>query len=233
MVAQTINHMKYTSVLKTISLATLAIGIATPAFASDCHVREGDTIWRIAKRYHIDFHHLKDLNDGIFRDLDLIHPKDKVDLPDGQHGQSTSENSEGDNIKDGSEEMSKDTSEQALAVLRLVNQEREKNGLKALVLSHTLNGIANEKAFDMKEKKYFSHDSPTYGSPFEMLQRFGVKYSHAGENIAKGQASAEQVMDDWMHSSGHRANILNPNYTELGVGYAEEGRIWVQLFIKP
>lgn len=223
--------MKYTSVLKTLSLATLAIGIATPAFASECHVRKGDTIWGIAKRYHIDFHHLKDLNDGMFKDLDLIYPKEKVDLPNGEHGQSTKENSGSDNIADGREEISKDTSEQALAILRLVNQEREKQGLKALVLSHTLNGIANEKAFDMKEKNYFSHNSPTYGSPFEMLQRFGVKYSSAGENIAKGQSTADQVMDDWMHSSGHRANILNKDYTELGVGFKD--KIWVQLFIKP
>ena len=221
--------MKSISVLKTLSIATLAIGIASPAYASHCEVRKGDTIWGIAKRYHVDFHHLKDLNDEIFKDLDIIYPKEKVDLP--EQGTSTQENSESDNIEERKEEVQKDTSEQALAILRLVNQERAKQGLTALTLSHTLNGIANEKALDMKENNYFSHTSPKYGSPFEMLQRFGVKYSSAGENIAKGQSTAEQVMNDWMNSSGHRANILNKDYTELGVGYKD--RIWVQLFIKP
>ena len=88
----------------------------------------------------------------------------------------------------------------------------------------------------MRDNNYFSHDSPRYGSPFEMLQSFGVKYSSAGENIAAGQKNAQQVMNDWMNSSGHRANILNKNYTELGVGFVEGGSYgtyWVQEFVKP
>ena len=74
-----------------------------------------------------------------------------------------------------------------------------------------------------------------YGSPFEMLQRFGVNYTAAGENIAAGQKSAEAVMTDWLNSSGHRANILNKEYKELGVGYVtggSYGTYWVQLFTK-
>ncbi len=76
---------------------------------------------------------------------------------------------------------------------------------------------------------YFSHTSPTYGSPFDMMRSYGVTYRYAGENIASGQRTAAQVMNDWMNSSGHRANILNQNFTKIGVGYVN-GK-WVQMFI--
>lgn len=229
--------MKNITVLKILSLSTLAIGLtSTTANAQHCDVSHGDSMWRIAKRYHVDFHDLKELNKH-FKDLDLIFPKDKVELPNGSEGHSSHEPSNTDNIEDGNNQTDEHAeTSQALEVLRLVNAERTKNGLKELILSHTLNGIATEKAKDMRDKNYFSHTSPTYGSPFDMLQRFGVGYRSAGENIASGQKTAEQVMKDWLNSSGHRANILNPNYTELGVGYVEGGQYgtyWVQLFTKP
>src|SRR5690625_7436477 len=75
----------------------------------------------------------------------------------------------------------------------------------------------------MKDQNYFSHDSPVYGSPFTMMQNFGINYSSAGENIARGQGSAEQVVDGWMNSSGHRANIMSSDFTHIGVGYVESG----------
>src|SRR5690606_17489180 len=114
-------------------------------------------------------------------------------------------------------------------ILSLVNKERAAAGLSALELDTKLNEVATEKARDMAVNNYFSHTSPTYGSPFDMLSEFGVSYRTAGENIAYGQTSEEQVMNDWMNSPGHRANILNANYTKLGVGYVQ-GK-WVQLFI--
>ncbi|MFC6334785.1 CAP domain-containing protein [Paenibacillus septentrionalis] len=114
-------------------------------------------------------------------------------------------------------------------VLDLVNKERAAAGFSALVLDTKLNEVATEKARDMADNNYFSHTSPTYGSPFDMLQTFGVSYRAAGENIAYGQTSAEQVMRDWMNSPGHRANILNGSYTKLGVGFVN-GK-WAQLFI--
>ena len=88
----------------------------------------------------------------------------------------------------------------------------------------------------MKDKGYFSHTSPTYGSPFDMMKNFGISYSYAGENIAKGQRSPQQVMNGWMNSSGHRANILSANFTEIGVGYTVDQNgttYWTQMFIKP
>ena len=226
--------MKSKAVLYALSIP-LAFGLVNPASAQHCNVSKGDSMWKISKRYHVDFHELKELNRH-FKDLDLIYPKDKVELPDIQ-GHNTDEHSSNDEIAEGNNTAT-DRGEitQQREILNLVNAERKKNGLKELTLSHTLNGIAGEKAFDMKEKNYFSHTSPTYGSPFEMLQHFGVKYSYAGENIASGQKTSKEVMQSWLNSSGHRANILNPNYTELGVGYVEGGTYgtyWVQLFIKP
>jgi len=114
-------------------------------------------------------------------------------------------------------------------VVTLVNQERAKLGLPALQTDALLNKVATEKARDMDVNNYFSHTSPTYGSPFDMMRTYGVKYMYAGENIASGQRTAAQVMNDWMNSPGHRANIVNQNFTKIGVGYVN-GK-WVQMFI--
>lgn len=211
------------------------MGIATNGLAATCNVKSGDSMWRIAKRYHVNFRHLCDLNRH-FKDLDLIHPNDDVHLPSGSEGHATTQNSAGDNIQEGNDTSTgRGESAQAQEVLQLVNQERQKQGLQPLTLSQELTSIATTKAADMRDKNYFSHNSPTYGSPFEMLQRFGVDYTAAGENIAAGQKSAQAVMTDWMNSSGHRANILNKEYKELGVGYVtggSYGTYWVQLFKK-
>ena len=224
--------MKIITVLKYVAMSLIVIGIGTPVYASNCNVKSGDTIWHIAKRYHINFHDLKELNKGLFKDLDLIYPKEKVDLPDHDHGTSTNNNSSNDEIESGSNKIEEvDSSSEALEVLRLVNIERKKQGLNELILNHTLNGIATKKAEDMRDNNYFSHQSATYGSPFEMLQRFGVHYQSAGENIAAGQKNAQQVMNDWMNSSGHRANILSSSYTRIGVGYVQNGNYWTQMFI--
>jgi uncharacterized protein YkwD len=85
----------------------------------------------------------------------------------------------------------------------------------------------------MHDKKYFDHNSPTYGSPFDQMKQFGYSYSYAGENIAMGQRSPQEVMKAWMNSAGHRANILSPNFTEIGIGYYSDGNYWVQQFGKP
>ena len=83
----------------------------------------------------------------------------------------------------------------------------------------------------MRDNKYFSHTSPTYGTPFQMIKSFGITYRSAGENIARGQTTPKKVVDAWMNSSGHRANILNASYTHIGVGYASYGHYWTQMFI--
>ena len=81
---------------------------------------------------------------------------------------------------------------------------------------------------DMINSGYFSDTSPNYGSPFQMLKSHGISYRSAGENIAKGQ-SPQEVMNSWMNSSGHRANILSRIFNAIGVGYYNGA--WVQLFV--
>lgn len=116
-------------------------------------------------------------------------------------------------------------------VVELVNEERAKNGLGALTLSRDLSDVARAKSRDMRDNGYFAHESPTYGTPFEMMKSFGISYRTAGENIAMGYASPEAVMEGWMNSPGHRANILNASFTHIGVGYVANGHYWTQMFI--
>ncbi len=116
-------------------------------------------------------------------------------------------------------------------VVELTNAERAKNGLKALTIDTELSKVARAKSQDMKDRNYFDHTSPTYGSPFDMMKQFGISYSSAGENIAKGQTTPQQVVQAWMNSEGHRANILNASYTHIGVGYVQAGNYWTQMFI--
>jgi uncharacterized YkwD family protein len=116
-------------------------------------------------------------------------------------------------------------------VIDLTNEQRRKNGLSILQPDTALSNVAQAKSNDMQAKNYFSHTSPTYGSPFDMMRDFGVSYRSAGENIAMGQQSAEEVVNAWMNSEGHRKNILSPNYTHIGVGHTGQGNYWTQMFI--
>jgi uncharacterized YkwD family protein len=129
------------------------------------------------------------------------------------------------------ETQPEDTSTYETAILSLVNAERAKYGLSALTLDASLSKVAQAKAQDLHDNHYFAHESPTYGTPFEMMRAFGISYRSAGENIAMGYSSAQAVMTGWMNSEGHRANILNASYTTLGVGYVADGNYWVQMFI--
>jgi uncharacterized YkwD family protein len=116
-------------------------------------------------------------------------------------------------------------------VIDLTNAQRSKNGLPALKADTQLNSVAQKKSLDMQQKNYFSHTSPTYGSPFDMMRDFGVTYKSAGENIAQGQRTPQEVVTAWMNSEGHRKNILSSNFTHIGVGFEETGKHWTQMFI--
>ncbi|MDF2614459.1 MAG: hypothetical protein K0S71_2245 [Clostridia bacterium] len=116
-------------------------------------------------------------------------------------------------------------------VLELVNVERQKAGLAALKMDAALSNVARMKSADMQAKKYFDHTSPTYGSPFDMMKKFGITYKTAGENIAMGQRTPEEVVKAWMNSPGHRANILKASFTHIGVGYVANGNYWTQMFV--
>ncbi len=116
-------------------------------------------------------------------------------------------------------------------VIDLINEIRVKNGLSPLTENTALSRCAKAKSQDMHDKRYFSHQSPTYGSPFDMMKQFGITYRTAGENIAMGQSTPQAVVNAWMNSEGHRANILNASFTQIGMGYVADGHYWTQQFI--
>lgn len=118
-------------------------------------------------------------------------------------------------------------------VFDLINEQRKKNGLAALKVDVEVQNVARIKAKDMVDNNYFSHNSPTYGSPFDMLKSFKVSYKTAGENIA-GNSSNSKAVTAWMNSSGHKANILNSGFNYTGIGVVSSpkyGKVYVQLFI--
>ena len=118
-------------------------------------------------------------------------------------------------------------------VVRLVNIERANGGLHPLTTTSALSNAARDKSKDMVNNKYYDHISPTYGSPYDMMKKYGISYSTAGENIARGQFTPNVVVQGWMGSSGHKANIMNPNFNKIGVGYwvsNEYPTIWTQMF---
>ncbi|MDQ0299945.1 putative YkwD family protein [Salibacterium salarium] len=119
-------------------------------------------------------------------------------------------------------------------VIQLTNQEREQAGLDPLQSYSELSDVARDKSKDMRDAGYFDHNSPNYGSPFDMMDTYGIEYSGGGENIAAGQRSPEEVVEGWMNSQGHRENILNSDFTHIGVGHAEGGSYgdyWTQMFV--
>ena len=118
-------------------------------------------------------------------------------------------------------------------VFNLVNSKRTAAGLAALSIDAEVQNVARDKAQDMVDNNYFSHTSPIYGSPFDMMKSYGIKYKAAGENIA-GNSSNSGAVNAWMNSEGHKANILSNNYNYTGIGVVSSpkyGKIYVQMFI--
>lgn len=192
-----------------ISILALVFIFSIQTFAASTHtVVKGDSLWRIAVRYQVGLSEIKSANPQI-KNYDLIYPGDVINIPTKDATVASYESE----------------------VVRLVNIERQKNGLQPLAEDWQLSRVARYKSEDMRDRGYFSHTSPTYGSPFEMMKSFGISYRSAGENIAKGQSSPAAVVNAWMNSSGHRANILSKSFTHIGVGYAKQGHYWTQMFI--
>ncbi len=157
----------------------------------------------------------------------------KAQNPGNTQNKNDKDNKEDQDDGSKNEQVSAGQSSMTSQVVNLVNSERTAQGLTALQKDSRLAAVAQQKAEDMAKNQYFSHTSPTYGSAFDMLKAAGYSYKTAGENIAMGQKSAASVMDGWMHSSGHRANILHTSYEKIGVGYAVSADgmpYWVQIF---
>lgn len=118
-------------------------------------------------------------------------------------------------------------------LLTLINKQRAAYGLSNLSFDTALQKTARAKAEDLVANNYFAHNSPTYGTPFEMMKSFGVTYKTAGENIA-GNSTLEGAVNAWMNSQGHRANILNNAYNLTGIGVVKSntyGYVMVQMFV--
>ena len=197
---------------KIIALTMLTIMAFTfiklSSYADTTHtVQKGDSLWKIAVRYEVGLSEIKSANPSI-KNYDLIYPGQKINVPTIQLSVTSYETE----------------------VVQLVNEIRVSYGLKPLIHDWELSRVARYKSQDMKDLGYFSHTSPTYGSPFNMMKGFGISYKTAGENIAKGYPTPKAVVDAWMNSSGHRANILNSSYTHIGVGYVASGNYWTQMF---
>lgn len=126
--------------------------------------------------------------------------------------------------------ISEDVREVEEEIIRLVNEIRTENGLTPLKEDPELTKVARYKSADMSENGYFSHNSQTYGSPFDMMKSFGVRYRTAGENIARGYKTAKAAVSGWMNSSEHRANILSKSFDYIGVGYEPDGNYYTQMF---
>lgn len=186
------------------------------------YVQAGETLWRIADRYRTTIAGIQQVN-GIAGEM--IYVGQPLTVPTLVTMWRTGAGNPPTNPPPA------DPGNYAGEVLRLTNLERAKAGLTPFADDRALAAVAQEKARDMRDNGYFSHTSPTYGSPFEMMRKFGITYSSAAENIAKGYRTPSAVVTGWMGSSGHRANILNPNLTHLGVGVA--GDVWVQMFRRP
>ena len=192
-----------------VNVLLFAVMLVTSVSAATSHtVVRGDTMWRIAVKYEVGLSELRAANPQI-SNPDLIYPGQVLRIP-------AADSSVIDYEKE---------------VVRLVNEIRAENGLGKLTYNWELCRVARYKSQDMRDNGYFSHTSPVYGSPFQMMKSFGITYRTAGENIAKGQSSPEAVVNAWMNSPGHRANILNASFTEIGVGYVADGRYWTQMFI--
>lgn len=207
--------IKQKKVLACLIVFCLLIVFAMPIAkaATDTYiVQRGDSLWKIAVKYQVGLSEIIGANPQ-FKNPDLIYPGDKVTVP-----------------------LIVETKSIEQQVVDLTNAERQKNGLPPLKHNWQLSRVARYKSEDMATNNYFSHTSPTYGSPFDMMRNFNIKFSTAGENIAYGQRTAQEVVIGWMNSPGHRANILNSSFTEIGVGYATNanGRpYWTQMFIRP
>ncbi len=216
--------------------------INLPDRLNEYTVLSGDTLWDIAKKMKVDFLELLKVNPQI-PNKDLIYPGQKINLPKGTKSEesksevtepevSTPEVTEPETSTP--EVTEPERNDQAIVnqIIALVNEERANNGLQPLSNNADLSEVAYLKAVDMANNNYFDHTSPTYGSPFDMMKTFEITSLRAAENIAKGQRTAESVMNDWMNSPGHRANILNPNFNEIGIGYEKNEHTWVQMFIQ-
>lgn len=138
-----------------------------------------------------------------------------------------------DNILLAGVEEEPETSALETKMVEMINKERTARGINPLEIDHRLVNTARMKSRDMIENNYFSHDSPTYGTPFDLMKSQKIRYAWAGENLA-GAPTLEIAFKNLMNSEGHRKNILHPNFTKVGIGIVEGSKyqmVFTQHFI--
>ena len=196
------------------------------------HISSSETLKELLEKL---FEHIKtdrpatpEIPDDDF-DSDFNQPDDPADCPDAGCPDETPDKPS-ETPDDSADNGNMSASSYANAVLNLVNKYRKQNGLASVKLDSALSGAASTRAKEIVSS--FSHTRPNGSSCFTVLSENGISYNGAGENIAYGQSSPDEVMTAWMNSAGHRANILNASFTRLGVGVYESGGTlyWTQLF---
>jgi uncharacterized protein YkwD len=154
----------------------------------------------------------------------------------------------GDDVGDGDycesvASWSADRADAEEEVVAIVNQRRAQGAdcggegsfgpAEALTMDSALRCAARVHTQDMADNGYFDHKNPAGEEPWDRMQRAGYSWSRAGENIAGGATTAEDVVDQWMDSDGHCANIMSPDFVHIGVGYVDDARLWTQVFGAP
>lgn len=207
-----------------VSTAVISALLAINAGAENAKIVRADAFDIIGSRFEVTserdcpLSQIFDFLGGVFKpntdkpDTDTP-DTDKPAIPDGEEN-------------DGSTGLSDYASE----VLALVNAYRAENGLAALVLDRSLCRAADIRAEEIKS--VFSHTRPDGSGWVSVLALLGIEYSGAGENLACGQSSPSEVMNAWIASSGHRANILGSSFTKIGIGVSSDGGrlCWTQIF---
>ncbi|WP_238546134.1 CAP domain-containing protein [Tumebacillus flagellatus] len=215
-------HKRFADMLKSLAALALTTTLLLPSNAvtpAPAHaessvaytVKSGDSVWKIATKYQIGVSEIVQANN--LKNPSMIYPGQHLIIPQLDPKVTSFQNQ----------------------VVQLTNAQRAKYGLSPLKMNWELQRMARIKSEDMRNKNYFDHQSPTYGSPFDMMKSFGVTFSYAGENIAAGQQTPQSVVDAWMKSPGHPANILKKEYTQIGCGVAvggQYGYYWTQEFIR-
>ena len=193
-----------------VAMLVLFFGVETALASVQYTVVKGDSMWKIAVKFQVGLSEIIAANPQIKSgNPSLIYPGEVLTIPTTSTAVTSYEQ----------------------RVIDLTNQKRVANGLPALKANWELSRVARFKSQDMHDLHYFSHTSPTYGDPFTMMRNFGISFRAAGENIAYGQATPEAVVTAWWNSPGHRANMLNASFTQIGVGYVADGHYWTQEFI--
>jgi len=239
-----LEKVEYAAATVTVSKLNVREGPST-SFPSICKLEKGQAVTVIGKLG--DWYAIYNIDSGVVGAVDgryislegdkAVTVASKTDESAEALNKGKTEDKSGDKTAPAKDStpaaMKTDLSQDEKKLLELVNDVRKKEGLEQLSADENLMKVARTKAKDMIENNYFSHQSPTYGSPFDMMRQFDNSFRFAGENIA-GNKTVEGAFKAWMASDSHKKNILNSGFKITGIGIENSstyGKILVQQFI--